>query len=79
MRWPYLDRPHLQCCNFILIAVSSQPPRKAETQAAVLRAAMGASPMAKYTAELHGIRAVLVQAQASQLELEAKLKEVSAL
>lgn len=40
---------------------------------------MAASPMAKYAAELLSIRAVLVQAQVSQLELEAKLKEVGAL
>ena len=39
-------------------------------------AAMAASPMAKYTAELQGIRSVLVQAKTVQLELEAKLIEV---
>lgn len=38
---------------------------------------MIASPMAVYTAELQGIRAVLVQAKDVQLELETKLKEVS--
>ena len=37
---------------------------------------MAASPMAKYTAEMQGIRAVLLQARDDQLELEAKLKQV---
>lgn len=57
-------------------AEASHSSTKAGIPTVVVGSAMAASPMAKYTAELQSIRAVLVQAQSSQLELEAKLKEV---
>lgn len=59
-----------------LLAGGAQAAPGGPAQSAAAGAAMAASPMAKYTAELQGIRAVLLQAKDDQLELEAKVKQV---
>ena len=61
----------------VLLAGNSDSALATGEQPAAAGAAMAAPPMAKYMAELQGIRAVLVQAKEAQLDLEAKLKEVS--